>query len=99
MTLSASQCLSIHRWVGGEAGELCSIGELQLSSAGEGSVEVGAGALVAQLVAWGRREGWQVARGLEEFRPLFQVGSSPIPTHLSVGGAVASLSHGAGAGR
>ena len=36
---------------------------------------------------------------LEEFRPLFQVGSSPIPTHLTVGGAVASLSHGAGAGR
>ena len=56
-------CKYVHRWVGGEAGELCSIGELQLSPAGEGSVEVGAGALVAQLVAWGRREGWQVASG------------------------------------
>ena len=66
--------------MGGEAGELCSVGELQLSSAGEGSVEVGAGALVAQLVAWGRREGWQVARGSWKCSGhCFRWGAAPSP--------------------
>lgn len=47
---------------------------------------MGAGALLSQLVLWGRRTGWQLA-------------SAPIPTHLTVGGVVASLSHGAGVAR
>jgi len=81
-----SQTLLVSLLARGELHELSFVGSVVQNGETMAEMEVGSGATLGQIAGKARSEGWQMA-------------SAPVIPEVTIGGAVLSLSHGAGTSR